>query len=112
MFVFMNNRLVNSDYIVYINYETLISEEEVTVFMKNHNSEFYDYETVKGMEAYNIIMALCPSALEGEQAKYKRNAWAIHNLLGHPLMQVFSWLGLTSVGLKIHDSTTPSPINK
>jgi hypothetical protein len=41
--------------------------------------------------------------------KYKRHAWAIHNLIGHPLMQIFSWLHLTEVGLKIHDATVPNP---
>lgn len=69
-------------------------------------------ETVEGPEAINLIMQLCPAALEGEQAKYHRHAWAVHNLVGHPLMQIFSWLGYPQLGLKLHDQTVPNPITK
>lgn len=37
-------------------------------------------------------------------------SWAIHNLIGHPAMQILSWFGLTKLGLKIHDATCPMPI--
>lgn len=54
-------------------------------------------------------MTLCPNALEGHEAKYYKNAWMIHNLIGHPLMQLCSMLHLTSLGIKIHDATIPQP---
>ena len=66
-------------------------------------------EIISGPEAFNVIQVLCPAILEGKRAKYVRHAWAIHNLIGHPLMQVFSWLRLPALGIKIHDATVPVP---
>lgn len=69
-------------------------------------------EVVEGPEAYDLLQRLCSSATEGLNLKNQRGRWAIHNLFGHPLMQIFSWLGLTGLGLKIHDKTVPNPITK
>jgi hypothetical protein len=54
-------------------------------------------------------MRLCPSYLEGKQLKYVKHAWSIHNLLGHPLMQLLAWVKLTKWGMKVHDITIPAP---
>ena len=32
---------------------------------------------------------------------------AVHNLVAHPLMESMSWIGLSSLGVKIHDKTIP-----
>ena len=37
--------------------------------------------------------------------KYK---WAVHNLLGHPLMEISQWFGYQNLASKIHDRTMPS----
>lgn len=34
--------------------------------------------------------------------------WAVHNLVGHPLMQIFSWLGMKDLAAKVHDATVPA----
>lgn len=110
MFVHFNGRLVNADTIRQIQYEDLASKGYIRVVFKKDPQE--RIELVEGPEAFDVVMRLCPGALEGERAEYHRHAWAIHNLLGHPLMQVCSWLGFTQLGLKIHDLTAPNPINK
>ena len=67
-----------------------------------------DIEFVNGIEALNVIMALAPNVLEGKRGKYRKNAWAVHNLIGHPLMQILSWLSLKEAAVKVHDLTIPN----
>ena len=38
-----------------------------------------------------------------------RGAWAVHNLVGHPLMQILAWLGERELALAVHDATVPRP---
>lgn len=104
MFVHFNSRIVNTDTISSITYDDLAQHGFVHVHFKDRSMEL-----VECPAAFNLIMELCPAALEGERAKYQRHAWAIHNLVGHPLMQIFSWLGYPQLGLKIHDRTVPNP---
>ena len=33
--------------------------------------------------------------------------WPVHNILGHPLMQVLNWLGLHVAASMVHDGTLP-----
>lgn len=106
-FVHYNNKVINASTIEWIDCSNFSSRGYIRVYC-------YDSvgEVVEGPVAFDILLRLCPEALEGERVKYKRGAWAIHNLLGHPLMQIFSWLGCTQMGLKIHDATVPNPITK
>ena len=55
-------------------------------------------------------MKIHPSALESRRLRWPRHAWAFHNLVAPPLMQVLVWLGFTRAGLWLHDVTVPSPI--
>ena len=72
----------------------------------------HKYEYVDGPEAVTLIMSICPSFLEGKEAKYARYAWSVHKMIGHPLMQLCSWFHLTELGIKIHDATVPTPLEK
>lgn len=107
MFLLFKGKLVNSDTVNWIDFHNLVDENYVRIHYKNGQMEVVD-----GMNAFHLVNELAPQALEGRNAKYVRHAWAIHNLLGHPLMQIFSWLGLPQLGIKIHDITTPFPIIK
>ncbi len=62
-----------------------------------------------GPDAIELVMLVKPSALEGRRLRWVRHAWAVHNLVGHPGMQVLAWLGKTKLGLRLHDVTTPRP---
>ena len=107
MFVHYNGKLVNANSISWIDHKNLVKLGYIKVYDKSDIME-----TVEGPQAFNLIMELCPSALEGERADYERHAWAVHNLIGHPLMQICAWLHLTKLGLRIHDATVPNPITK
>lgn len=107
MFVHFNGKIVNADYITHVDYSELVSHGWIRVYDKLHIPEI-----VEGPQAFDVVNRLCPDALEGENAKEQRGRWWIHNIFGHPLMQIFSWLGFTRLGLKIHDATVPNPITK
>lgn len=34
--------------------------------------------------------------------------WPMHNLVAHPLMQIFEWLGLPGIAARVHDATLPA----
>lgn len=40
-------------------------------------------------------------------AKLGKYKWAIHNVLAHPLSEIFYLLGYNNLGNKIHDATIP-----
>ena len=66
-------------------------------------------EALQGQDAIDAVMALRPSALEGKRLRWARHAWALHNLVGHPLLQLLVWLGQTKLGMAVHDGTVPRP---
>lgn len=107
MFVRIGSRLINEDEISTIHINHLVDDDFIQVKFRDGRME-----VIEGMDAFHLINELAPEALEGRKAKYVRHAWAVHNLLGHPLMQICSWLGLPKLGIKIHDMTTPFPITK
>lgn len=106
MFAHFNNKIVNTDTIDSVTCDDFVEHNVIHV----HYSEA-GMEDVKGAEAINLIMLLCPAVLEGMRAKHVKHSWAVHNLLGHPLMQIFTWLHLTTLALWIHDVTVPEPLS-
>lgn len=103
-FVSFNDKIVNIDTISVITFDSLVSDGHIDIHYRNG-----EIERVAGREAVEIMMRLCPSALEGHRLKFLKHRWAIHNLIGHPLMQLLSWLGCRSWGLRVHDATVPVP---
>ena len=61
----------------------------------------------KGAQAVEVILWTKPSALEGTHVRWIRHAWAVHNLVGHPLMQILVWLGFRKAAFAVHDGTVP-----
>lgn len=105
MFVKINDKLVNVRHIREVDCHRL--EQDVEIYVKY----FYerDVDTVCGQPAIDLLMQLNPAILEGKRLRFIRHAWALHNLLAHPALQVLSWLRLTKLGMKIHDQTVPRP---
>jgi hypothetical protein len=81
-----------------------VEEEFVIIHMKN--GAFY---CASGFDAIEAVMVLKPSALEGKRLKWRKNAWAFHNIVGHPVMQIMAWLGFKRAAIRFHDRTTPRP---
>ena len=67
-----------------------------------------EYEAL-GFDAIEIVMQLKPSAIEGRRLKWNKGAWAFHNFVAHPLMQVMVWMGYKKAAIRLHDRTTPRP---
>lgn len=64
---------------------------------------------LRGVEAIDLLMVAKPSALEGKRLRWIRHAWAFHNLVAHPTMQVLAWFGYPALGVRLHDATVPRP---
>lgn len=65
---------------------------------------------VTGFAAMELVWMLKPGAVEGHRLKWKKNAWALHNLLAHPVMQLLAFCGFYKKAMYVHDSTVPKPI--
>lgn len=66
-------------------------------------------ETVHDFAALELVWTLKPSALEGKRFRWYKHAWAFHNLIAHPVMQLLAWCGLYTQAMWVHDATTPRP---
>lgn len=64
---------------------------------------------LQDFDAFEAVMLLHPAALEGRRLRWPKHAWAFHNLVAHPLMQVLVWLGFKKTGIWLHDATVPKP---
>lgn len=104
MFIHINNRIINTNTIESIDCSKLLADGFIRIQFNNGNTDH-----CYGPEAVDVIMRVCPAYLEGKRMKYAKNAWTIHNLIGHPAMQLLSWLRLTSLAIKVHDATVPFP---
>lgn len=61
-----------------------------------------------GIDAFENVMMLKPSALEGRRFAFMKRAWMVHNLLGHPLMQILALLRFHRAAMWVHDRTVPT----
>lgn len=81
-----------------------IEQESITI--RTIDGTIY---TATGFDAIEALMVLKPSAMEGRRLKWRKGAWAFHNIVGHPLIQVMAWLGFGAAAVRFHDWTTPRP---
>src|SRR5262245_60051509 len=44
-------------------------------------------DTLEGFFAVEALILLKPSAMEGKKLRWVRHAWAVHNLIGHPVLE-------------------------
>lgn len=106
-FIKIRDSFVPSSEIESIQYGTLIHTNQffVTLYFKNKKNEL-----IIGIPAIDLAMRCCPQIFEGDtQFKFAKRAWAFHNLIAHPLMQILAFFGLTKLGLRVHDATIPRP---
>lgn len=104
MFLHYNHKIVNSNCIDIVECAEYSKTGKITVVYEGGDSE-----VVSDPEAVTVIMTLNAAVLEGEQSKYSKNAWVVHNLVGHPLMQILAWAKLTKLSIWCHDVTVPKP---
>lgn len=67
------------------------------------------YAELKGLDAIDIVMRASPHMIEGKRFKFSKYMWIIHNMIGHPLMQILALLRLYKWAMLVHDRTIPKP---
>lgn len=97
------DQIVPFDYVAGIDIVS-IENEEATIITKG-GERF----TALGFDAIEAVMCFKPSALEGRRLRWNKGAWAFHNVVGHPLMQLLAWLRMPRLAIILHDATTPTP---
>jgi hypothetical protein len=95
-FVYYNHKIMNCENIKYIDAEKLLTNDFITIYYLNYELP----EKVYGMESINVIMRISPGFLEGKRMRHKKYSWIFHNMIAHPIMQIFFYLDLILWGLK------------
>jgi hypothetical protein len=67
---------------------------------------------VLGLQALEAVREYKPSALENRRLRWIKHSWSVHNIVGHPLMQVLAWFRLYKLAIRVHDVTVPKPRGK
>lgn len=62
---------------------------------------------LQGTEAVEALLVIHPIALEAAGARWMKRSWTLHNLFGHPVLEVLARLGFPKLGLRVHDATMP-----
>lgn len=64
------------------------------------------------IDAIELALATKPSVLESRRLRWPKLAWAVHNLLGHPVMQLLAFFKCYRLAFKVHDGTVPRPAGR
>lgn len=59
------------------------------------------------IRALELVMQTVPSIVEGRNLRAPKRAWAYHNLVSHPLMQILAFLKFYDLAFKVHDESVP-----
>lgn len=101
-----DGHLVHRDSLVSVDYSriedlhlTLVDSMGVTYF-------------VTGIHALEAAMLLRPDVVEGKRLRWSRHAWLVHNLIGHPLLQIAALAKCYRIGFWFHDITVPKSKGK
>lgn len=84
-----------------------IENLEIKIVLKN-GQEIFAYD----IHALELVMQTRPSMLEGKRLAWPKFVWLFHNLVAHPLTQIFALLKMYKFAFWIHDVTVPKPIGK
>lgn len=104
-FVKTDDNLVNIDDISVVDLSMLEKKYQVKIQTKNGLSMI-----ATDLNAIELVMQIRPSALEGKKLLYGKFVWYIHNLIGHPVMQLLAFFRLYKLAFWIHDNTVPKPL--
>jgi hypothetical protein len=87
---------------------TMVEQQRVLVYLKNAPEPL----VVTGFAALELVWLIKPSALEGRRIKWAKHAWAVHNLIAHPVLQILAYFGKYRWAMWVHDITVPKPKEK
>lgn len=104
-FVLVGDQLVARDRIRRIDARGLAEDGTIDVHVAGEPAPI----VLEGNAAFDLVMRHAPQFVEGRRFRWQRSAWAFHNLVAHPLLQLLAWMGRTELGLRIHDASIPRP---
>jgi hypothetical protein len=96
------DKLIPLDRVRYLSLEHI--EQEIVEITTDDGEQ----HVAVGLDAIEIVLQLKPSALEGRRLRWRKGAWAWHNIVGHVGLQLLVWLGFKKAGIRLHDRTTPT----
>ena len=67
---------------------------------------------VEDIDAMELGMLIKPSVLESRRLRWPRWTWVLHNVVGHPVLQLLALFKLYKWAFWVHDSTVPRPLGK
>lgn len=105
-FIRTDTRLLAREYIAWVDYSRIEA-----LVLELHCKDGSEHE-ITGILALEAAMQLQPALLEGKRLRWAKHRWALHNLVGHPLMQVLAWFRRYDWAMKVHDRTIPHPLER
>lgn len=109
-FLKMDEHLVSIDDIDWDNISSVDYSKIETEFKVTITTKQGVVAVATELNAIEVLMQIRPSALEGKRLRWAKRVWYVHNLIGHPLMQILAMFGLYKAAFWIHDKTVPKPI--
>lgn len=94
------------DTIMWANFDKI---EDLIVIVKLYDGKEIE---VSGIDAIEVAMLVKPSVLESKRLRWVKFAWMIHNIIGHPVMQLLAFFGFYRAAFWVHDKTVPRPVGK
>lgn len=61
------------------------------------------------IDALELALRIKPSVLENRRLRWPKHMWLLHNMIGHPVMQVLALLRCYKAAFWVHDATVPRP---
>lgn len=108
-FVKIGGALISATTIQAVDINDLVDGIVHVYFNPDSSGRCRPSQSVGGIEAIDLVMTLKPSALEGVRLKWLRRAWMVHNLIGHPAMQLLALFKQYDWAMRIHEATIPRP---
>lgn len=103
-YVIVDDGCVRIDHIMCANIDRTLHQTTVTLTDGSTH-------TATGFAHLNVLFAIQPTSLEGQrEIKWVKRAWMLHNIIGHPLMQIFALVGCYRIAMWFHDKTVPRPV--
>ena len=117
-FVWLKKKLVKTRFIKLD--DAVISREAISEIDTARIEELILYVYTKSgacylatdLNAIELLMQIYPAAFEGCRLKYYKFMWLIHNLIGHPIMQLLAMIRCYNLAFWVHNVTAPKPLGK
>ncbi len=106
-FVLSDDCVINLHHVVKVDLDELDDSLTVKVHLQDAS-----VVRIEGTHAIHFLMLTKPSVFEGRRFCWPRYAWVVHNLIGHPLMQILAFARKYDWAMYVHDATIPKPRGK